>query len=138
MLSKGLSKPHGRAVKAAGYRFEKHVENALNIAGIECERNGSRFGANDHGDIAAPAIDAAIQCKNTKTQALLRTMDAAWNQAIAAGAAHPIAVFRHRRGLDFGPHERNLWVFEERLALKLLELYHQHLTTTPETAPGDE
>ncbi|AJC53974.1 hypothetical protein [Streptomyces sp. 769] len=123
-MSKGLSKPYGRSVKARGRDFENHVKDALVEVGIPAERNGSKYGSKDRGDLDTKWASLVVQCKNTRTQAVLNTMDAAQEQANNAGVTDHCSVFRYRRGDDFGPHRQNVWCFPEEFAKRLLLAYY--------------
>ncbi|MFG3343339.1 hypothetical protein [Glycomyces sp. NPDC048151] len=87
------------------------------------QRNGSRYGPVDHGDIDSPHLDLIVQAKNVKAISLLNVADAASAQAVNAGRADWVVVHRYRRGDSYAPHDRNLWTVEEAFARRLLSLY---------------
>lgn len=137
MSFKDLPILNGRAVKARGRNFENHVAIVLRRIEPDCERNGGRFGNLDRGDIDTAGLGLAVQVKNVKRIQLLDTMDDAWLQAINADVPHSVAVHRYRRGDTFGLHSRNVWSFNEDLALELLETWYRFKTGRLVEAPTE-
>lgn len=135
-MTRGNPAQNGRAVKARGRSFENHVAQQLRDAtGAAIERHGSRyFGSGDRGDLDTKELGVVVQVKNTGTQAMLRVLDEAEQQAGNAGLDDYLVVFRNRRGHRYGPHRKNAWVFPEELALRLLQA--ANLTISEEVSNG--